>query len=69
MLTFGKGAVFLLSTKQKVNLACSTIAEKICVDDTMDFVMWVELFIKQQVANLPTKSIIKKLGAQPSVLQ
>ena len=29
----------------------------------------MKLFIDQQVVNLPTKSIIKKLGTQPSVLQ
>ena len=35
----------------------------------MNFVMWVKLFIEQQVLNLPIESVIKKLGAQPSVLQ
>ena len=35
----------------------------------MDFVMWVKLCVEQQVLNLPIKSIIKKLGSQPSVLQ
>ena len=69
MLTFGRGAVFSMSNKQKVNLTSSTVAEIIGVDDAMNFVMWVKLFIEQQVVNLPTKSIIKKLGAQPSVLQ
>ena len=39
------------------------------MDDVMNFVMWVKLFIEQQVTNLPANSIIKKLGAQPSVLQ
>ena len=69
MLTFGKGAVFSMSTKQKVNSTCSTVAEIIGVDDTMNFVMWVKLFIEQQVLNLPIESVIKKMGAQPSVLQ
>ena len=58
MLTFGRGAVFSLSNKQKVNSTSSTVAEIIGVDNAMNFVMWVKLFIKQQVANLPTKSII-----------
>ena len=35
----------------------------------MNFVMWVKLYIEQQAVNLPMKSIIKKLGSQPSVLQ
>ena len=68
MLTFGKGAVFSLSNKQKVNSTSSTVAEIIGVDDAMNFVMWVKLFIEQQVQNLPHDSIVKKLGAKPSVL-
>ena len=58
-----------MSNKQKVNSTSSTVAEIIGVDDAMNFVMWVKLFIEQQVVNLPAKLIIKKLGAQPSVLQ
>ena len=69
LLTFGKGTVFSLSNKQKVNSTSSTIAEIIGVDDAMNFVMWVKLFIKQQAKNLPLDSIIKKLGEKPSVLQ
>ena len=69
MLTFGKEAVFSLSNKQKVNSTCSTVVEIIGVDDAMNFVMWVKLFIEQQVQNLPLDSIVKKLGAKPSVLQ
>ena len=63
MLTFGKGAVFSMSTKQKVNSTSSMVAEIIGVDDAMNFVMWVKLFIEQQVLNLPIESVIKKLGA------
>ena len=69
MLIFGRGTVFLISNKQKVNSISSTIAVIIGVDDAMNFVMWVKSFIKQQVTNSPAKSIIKKLGAQSSVLQ
>ena len=39
MLTFGKGAVFSLSNKQKVNSTSSTVAEIIRVDDAKNFVM------------------------------
>ena len=46
MLTFGKGAVFSLLNKQKVNSTSSTVAKIIGVDDAMNFVMWVKLFIK-----------------------
>ena len=69
MLTFGRGAVFSLSNKQKVNTTSSTVAEIVGVEDAMNFVMWVKLYIEQQVVNLPMKSIIKRLGAQLSVLQ
>ena len=51
------------------NMQLSTVAEIIDVDDAMNFVMWVKLFVEQQVLNLPINSIIKKLGSQPSVLQ
>ena len=39
------------------------------MDDAMNFAIWVKLFIEQQVENLPLDSIVKKLGAKPSVLQ
>ena len=68
ILTFGRGVLFSLSNKQKVNSTSSTVAKIIGVDDAMNFVMWVKLFVEQQVLNLPIKSIIKKLGSQPSVL-
>ena len=69
MLTFEQGAVFSLSNKQKVNTTSTTVTEIVGVDDAMNFVMWVKLYIEQQVVNLPMRSIIKKLGSQPSVLQ
>ena len=46
MLTFGRGAVFSLSNKQKVNSTFYTVAEISGVDDAMNFVIKVELFIK-----------------------
>ena len=58
-----------MSMKQKVNSTSSTAAEIIGMEDAMNFVMWVKLFIEQQVQNLPHDSIIKKLGGKPSVLQ
>ena len=54
---------------QKVNSVSSTVVEIIGVEDAMHFVMWIKLFIGQQVVNLPVKLIIKKLRAKPSVLQ
>ena len=69
MLIFGRGAVFASLNKQKVDSTSSTVVEIIGIDDAMNFVMWVKLFIEQQVVNFPVKSKIKKLGAKPSVLQ
>ena len=60
--------MFLLLNKQKVNSASSTVAEIICVDDAMNFVMWVKLFIEPQLDTIHNNSVIKKLGAQPLVL-
>ena len=39
------------------------------MDDGMNFVMSVKLFIEQQVVNLPIKLVTKKLGAKPPVIQ
>ena len=47
MLTFGRGAAFSLSNKQTVNSTSSTIAEIIGVDDAINCVMWVKLYIEQ----------------------
>ena len=69
MLTFGKGTVFSLSNKLKVNSKSSTVAEIIRVNDAMNFVMWVKLFIGRYVETIPTDSVIKKVGTQPLVLQ
>ena len=47
MLTFGKEASFSLSNKQKVNSFSSTVAKIMGVDNAMNFVMWVKLFVVQ----------------------
>ena len=47
VLIFGKGAVFSMLSKQKVNSTRSTVAEMFDVYDTMNFVMWVKVFIEQ----------------------
>ena len=47
LLTLEKGAVLSLSCKQKLNSKSSTEAEIIGVDDAMNFIMWVNLFVKE----------------------
>ena len=69
MLTFGKEAVFSMSNKHKVNSTSSTVAEIIRLDGAMNFIMRVKIFVEQLFKNLPLESIIKELGAKPSVLQ
>ena len=68
MLTLGTGALLSLSCKQKINTKSSTEAELVGVDDAMNFVMWVKLFIEQQVAGIPEELVVKKLGSE-SVIQ
>ena len=46
-----------------------TVAKIIGMDDAMNFVMWVKLFVELQVETIQTDSTIKKLGAQPSMIQ
>ena len=52
-----------------MNSTSFTVANIICDDDAMNFVMWVKLFIKRQVKAMPIDYIIKNLRAPPSVLQ
>ena len=47
LLKLGKGAVLSLSCKQKLNSKSSTEVEIIGVDDAMNFIMWMNLFVKE----------------------
>ena len=47
MLTLKKGAIFSLLNKQKVNSTNSTVVKIVGMDDVMNFVMWMKLFIEQ----------------------
>ena len=48
MMTFGKGAVMSISTKQKLNTKSSTEAELVGVDDTLPFNIWSYYFLQWQ---------------------
>jgi len=48
LLTFGKGAVQTLSTKQKLNTRSSTEAELVGVDDMSTKMLWTKLFMEEQ---------------------
>jgi len=46
--TFGKGALFCKSSKQKLVSKSSTAAELIALSDGIDYVMWAQEFMKSQ---------------------
>ena len=46
----------------KINTKSSTKAELVGVTDATDFVMWLNLFIAEQVATVPETFIIKAIG-------
>ena len=62
ILTLGKGALTSLSCKQKINTKSSTEAELVGVDDAINFLMWVNLFITEEVAKVLEASVIKVMG-------
>jgi hypothetical protein len=46
--TFGGGAIYASSSKQKLNTRSSTEAELVAVDDTMGKILWTQYFLKAQ---------------------
>jgi hypothetical protein len=58
-----------MSLKQKINTKSSTEAELVAVDDTMNFVEWIQLFVGEQTKSLTNKSIVRKFGCETIVLQ
>jgi hypothetical protein len=58
-----------MSLKQKINTKSSTEAELVGVDDAMNFVEWIQLFVGEQTKSLKDDSIIKKFGCDTIVLQ
>jgi len=47
-LGLGKGSVFSMSTKQKINTKSSTESELVGVDDGMPMVIWTRRFLEEQ---------------------
>jgi len=47
-MTMGKGSIFSMSRKQKLNTRSSTEAELVAVDDGMSQMLWTKLFLEGQ---------------------
>ena len=69
MLTLRKGVVLSLSCKWKLNSKSSIEAEIIGVDDAMNFVLWVNLFVKEQIKGVAQRSILKTIGGKTIIQQ
>ena len=47
-LSFGKGSVYSLSSKQKLNTHSSTEAELVGINDVLSMILWTRLFLEAQ---------------------
>ena len=52
-----------MSLKQKINTKSSTEAELVGVDDAMNFIEWIQLFVGQQLKSINPDSILNKIGS------
>ena len=48
VMSMGKGAITILSCKQKLNTKSSTIAELVGADDVSTMMLWTKLFMEEQ---------------------
>jgi hypothetical protein len=69
VLSLGQGALMSMSLKQKINTKSSTEAELVGVDDAMNFVEWIQLFVEQQIKLVNNNSILKKIGCDTVIQQ
>jgi hypothetical protein len=69
VLTLGQGALMSMSLKQKFNTKSSTEAELVGVDDAMNSVEWIQLFVEQQIKSINKDSILKKIGGDVVIQQ
>ena len=69
VLTMGQGALMSMSIKQKINTKSSTEAELVGVDDAMNFVEWIQLFVEQQIKIINDDSVLNKIGNEVVIQQ
>jgi len=69
VLSLGQGALVSMSLKQKINTKSSTEAELVGVDDAMNFVEWIQLFVEQQIKSINDDSVLKKIGNDTVIQQ
>jgi hypothetical protein len=69
LLSLGQGALMLMSSKQKINTKSSTEAELVGVDDAMNFVVWIQLFIGEQLKTVSKDSALSRLMKETIILQ
>jgi hypothetical protein len=69
VLSMGQGALMSMSLKQKINTKSSTEAELVGVDDAMNFIEWIQLFVEQQLVLLNKDSVLNKIGNEIIIQQ
>jgi hypothetical protein len=69
VLLLGQGALMSMSLKQKINTKSSTEAELVGVNDTTNFVEWIQLFVDQQISSINNDSVLKKIGSDVVIQQ
>jgi hypothetical protein len=69
VLSLGQRALMSMSSKQKINTKSSTEAELVDVDDAMNFVVWIKLFMGEQLKTVSNDSALSKFMHQSVILQ
>ena len=48
VMTYGRGALIMISRKQRLNTRSSTMAELVAADDVATMILWTKLFLEEQ---------------------
>jgi hypothetical protein len=69
VLSLGQGALMSMSSKQKINTKRSFEAQLVGVDDAMNFVVWIQLFMGEQMKTVWKESALSKFMQKKVILQ